>query len=410
MNFTDKLLLKIGEYLGLDLKYFVTNQLILSVATAVSALSGFLLSVLLARFVDKTTFGQYSLVLSIVTTLGFTGIYGLRSILPFEISKGREGFYSQAVKYSLFGSLAGSLFLIGCGLYYLKPDKPELFTSFLAAAVLFPFTNSFVFYQGVLTAKNMFVKQSLFSIIKSIIPTIAVAVVVLTKPVAFWLVTVGLLFQALVDLVFTKKTLSSMKNNKKSPEGLRYGLRLSGIWLLPMATANLDKILIAKVLGFEALAVYTFATLIPQQITNFLKNFQPLAIYKIGGMEKSQIKKDLPRKSLHLLFFIFPVIVLYVLVSPFIFKFFYPTYLESIPYSQIYAFGILGFPTTILTQSFHRLRQFRNTFKFTIFTVFVKLAVIYIFVINFGLFGAALAYVVNSFFEYIVARVLVSYS
>lgn len=401
---------KAGDILGLDLEYFVKNQVILSIATSSSIISGFILSILLANFVDKTTFGQYSLVLSIVTTLGFTGIYGLRSLLPFVISKGRDGFYNQALQFSFLGSLVGSFFLLGTGIYYLQPDKPELFKTFLLTAIIFPLSNSLVFYQGVLTGKKLFLRQSLYSIVKSIIPALAIALVVFIKPETFWLVFVGLVSQTFLDVIFTKKTLELLRNTKKSNKDLRYGLKLSGIWLLPMATANLDKILIAKMLGFEALAIYTFSFLIPQQISNFLKNLQPLAISKMTSLSSDSIKIDLPKKAFQLSLFILPIVLLYIIAAPIIFNTIYPNYKESIAYTQLYSIGILAFPATILTQSFHHLRQINNSFKFTLSTVFVKLSVVLTLVYFFGLTGAALAFVLNSFFEYFVAFYLVKNS
>lgn len=401
------LLTLLGDIFGIDSRFFLKNQFFLSLSTIANISIGFGLSILFARYVDKTTFGQYSLITYFVSTLGFTGLYGLRSILPFVITKKREGFYPQALKYSFVSSLVGSIFLIAAAIYYFQPDKPNLTGVLVLTAALFPFLNSFVFYPSVLTGKNRFAAQSMYLIIKAVIPNAVLAVVILIAPQTFWLILFSFTTQVAIDLILTRQTLKLLKNKTTSPKDLAYGLKLSIIWLFPMAIVHLDKILLAKLLGFEGVAVYTFAILIPQQITNFLKNFQPLAVFKISLLSERRVELDLPKKTFALMLFIVPFVVFYIIAAPAIFNLFYPAYKESVFYSQLYSLGILFFPTTILTQSFHHLRRITSSFKFSLTTSIMRVIVVLVFVPKFGLTGAALSFVICSLIEFIIALTLV---
>lgn len=404
----DDFLSLLEKTVKIDVRYFLKNQVFLSSATLVNILSGFVLSILFARYVSQNTFGQYSFIFFLIATLEFTGLTGLRSMLPFAISQGRDKFYTTSIKLTFLGSLLGLLILLITALYYSFPGKPYLSPTLIMAAFFFPFVTAFSLYSGFFTGKKMFFRNSIYAGLQAIVPNVLIALAIFYKPETFWLVFAGLFGQAILNLLFTYNSFTFIQKSSELLSDVRYGLKLSFVWLVSMAFKHLDKIVLAKLLGFEGVAIYTFAILIPQQISNFLKNIQPLAIFKMSGLSPSEIRSNLPRKSLQLMVLIIPLVVAYIVLSPYLFNYLYPAYSKSILPSQIYALGLVFFPTTILAQSFHHLKQLSKMTTFSLVTPALRLILVVFFVQRFGLVGAAWAFVVYSFLEFLVVFALVS--
>ncbi len=401
-----KLISFLGSKMGLDFDYFTKNQPYLSAATAVNIVTGFVLSILFAKFVYQTTFGIYSFIYSLIAILSFTSLLGLRSVLPYAIAKNKDGVFPRALKLSLTTSLLGSIGFIIAAFFYLQPNKPDLSTTLFVAALFFPLVSALAIYPAVLTGKKLFSLQGIFGILQATIPNILIAVVIVLKLDLFWLVFVGLSSQSILNVIFVRKSLGFLKNNRTSKKDMHYGLKLSLLWFLPTAIGNLDTVALAKFLGFEGVSIYACATLLPSQITNFLKNFQPLAVPKISKMSQEQIRKDLPGKSIQFSLFIIPLVLIYLILSPFLFHILYPKYTQSILASQIYSIGVVFFSSSLLTQSFHHLRQFKKMLEFSVIGPFVRIILVLLLVPKFGVIGASWAFVAYSLFEYILALFL----
>lgn len=403
----EDILLLLSKKLKLDIKFYIKNHIFLSMSTVLNIISGFILSILFARHVSQTTFGQYSFVFFLITTLEFTGLIGLKSTLPFVISQGRDRFYITCLKLSFLGSIVGVLALLAIALYYFLPGKPPLSPTLVLAAFFFPFLNALALYGSFFTGKKMFARSSIYAAIQAIVPNLFIAAAILYLPQTFWLVFAGVAVRSLLNIIFTFRSLSFANKKKESPDDVKYAIKLSFVWLIPLVSQHLDKILVAKLLGFEGVAIYSFAILIPQQIANLLKNILPLAISKIGDLPIDQVRLVLPKKSFQLMLLIAPIVFLYIIVSPLLFATFYPSYLESVKPSQIYALGIVFFPTNVLTQSFHHLKRLKNSFSFSVISNFFRLALLILFIPKFGILGAAISFAIFNFLEFLLALVLV---
>lgn len=398
----------LGKKLGIDLAYFLKNHFYLSTATTVNIITGFILSLLYARFLDKTTYGQYVLIFSLISTLGVTRITGLQSIFPYAVMSGAEGFFWMATKFSFIASLLGSLFLIGAGLYYSLPGKPPLSNPLYLAALLFPLVNALSYYTSYLPTRKMFEQFTFYSIIQSTIPNLFIAIAVILFPNIFWIILAALLPQSILNIYFTYKTLKLVKNNKTSSKDLHYGMKLSLVHFFPVLFQKVDDLILAKTLGFENLAIYSFANTIPREVGPFFSNIETVAAPKLGEMSEKRIFTDMPKKALQLTAFNFFPVLAYILVAPLFFHFFYPQYSQSILPSQIYSLTIIFGSFSLITQSFHRLRLIRSTVTFTWLTFIARLVFLVILIPKFGILGAALAAVLSEGFKLLLGLVMLA--
>lgn len=397
------ILLYLENKTRLNVRYFIRNQTYLSLATFVDIVSGFILSIFFARYLNKTVFGQYSLIFSIITILSITKLSGLQSVFPYAISKGRESFYPRVLRLSSLGSFVGSIILVFIAFYYSQPAKPEIEGALLITALIFPFINAFVYYPLYLSAKKRFDTQAIFSAAQSIIPNFFIVLAVIFNGNVAWIISAALIPQAILNLLFTYLTLKQTKNTGSYTEDIRYGLKLSVAYAPHIFSQSIDSIILAKFLGFEQLANYTFATNIFKRLTPFIKNLEAISIPKIGEMSEENIRKELPKKILMLTVLTAVFCAGYILLAPSFFRFFYPQYLASVFPSQVFSLYIIFYPFAIILQSFHKLRLFKEiaTLNFTVFLI--RVGMLLFMIPRFGMMGAVVAFVLDELIRFLIA-------
>jgi O-antigen/teichoic acid export membrane protein len=170
-----------------------------------------------------------------------------------------------------------------------------------------------------------------------------------------------------------------------------YGKHLSAANMLAAVANHADKILLFHFLGAAEVAIYTFATIIPDQVKGLFKNVRPLALSKFSNRTKDDVKSGLVRKSLLLLAVTSVVTMLYMVAAPTLFTFAYPQYTEAIVLSQVYAFSILfmsGAFVAVLIES-HKLVRIK--YKLSIISSIVRLILSVALVIPYGIWGAVIA-------------------
>jgi O-antigen/teichoic acid export membrane protein len=134
-------------------------------------------------------------------------------------------------------------------------------------------------------------------------------------------------------------TIKKLKPNSKTELGtISYGKHLSLMGVIGLVAGQIDKILIFHFLGAAELAIYSIAIAPPEQIKALLKNIKNLALPKFSEKSISEIKKTIYQKMAKLFLILIFIVGIYWFIAPYIFKMFFPQYLESLFYSQIFYF------------------------------------------------------------------------
>ena len=84
------------------------------------------------------------------------------------------------------------------------------------------------------------------------------------------------------------------------------------------------------------------------------------------------------------------VIILYVIAAPYIYKIFFPQYLNSIPYSQVFMLSFISLPASLLGLAFRSKIMKRELYLLKI-TPFIQVALLAILVPFYGIWGAIIA-------------------
>jgi len=81
----------LGQFLGQEDNYFLTQGSYLSIGHVISIICGFLLSIAFARFLPKEIYGQYRYILSVVAILAIFTLPGLKTAITQAVARGFEG-------------------------------------------------------------------------------------------------------------------------------------------------------------------------------------------------------------------------------------------------------------------------------------------------------------------------------
>jgi O-antigen/teichoic acid export membrane protein len=161
--------------------------------------------------------------------------------------------------------------------------------------------------------------------------------------------------------------------------------------MLRIGAQHADKVFLFHFLGAPQVAIYVLATAIPNELSSVFSHVNNLAFPKLVGRDAGELKASLPRKLLVFTLALIAIVALYVLVSPHLFRFFFPEYLSSVPYSQLFALTLLFLPVGVLLQRFYAARDLRVIGILNVAEPLVLLSLYVLLIPIFGIWGAVYA-------------------
>jgi O-antigen/teichoic acid export membrane protein len=392
-----------------DMIYLVKGGSWLGLSQIITIATGFGLSLAFTNLLSPETYGIYKYVLSIVSLLLITTLNGVDSAVTQSVARGFDGTLALGVRTKIKWGLFGSLGSVGVATYYYIQGNTVLAIAFIISAFFIPFIESFDLYNALLNGKKLFKKFSNWNSIKKIIPTgLLITTLYLTSNL-FIILSVYFLSALILNIWFFNKTTNDLlSNNLIDPDSMSFGKHLSVLNILSTLATELDKILVFHYLGAVQLAVYTIALAPVDQIKGILKNLNALAFPKFAEQKTIAIKETLAKKTTLLTIGSSVIIGVYIILAPLFFKLFFPKYIESVIYSQVLAFTLIGaiisgFLYTILEARAHT----KGLSFFNISTNILNLTILFPLVYYFGIWGAIGARGVSRFTSAIVAYLLV---
>ncbi len=382
----------------IDLRYFLGSGFYLNLNTIVGAASALVLSVFFARFLSKEVFGQYSFVVSVVSIASLFALPGMRTAVVQSVARGFFGNYRVGLRICLKWSLLGSLSLAGFSLYYFFSGATALWIGFLLAAVLFSPQSVSYFYPSYLAGAKQFKTSALYFSIYSL-----ASVLMFIAAVFLWgtlpaLIGVYFLSHILVSGVFTLRIYFRLKEDLVDVEAVRFGKHLSAVEALQTVAFYADNVLVGALLGFEELAVYTFAKILPEQVKSFARNIGELALPQLSQMSKADVGRSLMRKSWQFSAVMGVLVVAYIVAAPFLYKLLFPQYSDAVVYSQALALSVT-FPVILFNYAFQAHLLKRETFVGNVGSSFIQIFLLLALTPLYGLVGAVAARILGRFFS-----------
>lgn len=379
------------KYTKTDMVYLARGGSWLLLGQFFASSSALVMSIVFANYLPKETYGTYKFILSICSILAIPSLGGMGTAVTQAISQNKDKVFFQALRARLTWGILGGLGSVLLSGYYLYNQQTELAIAFLVVAVFIPLSDSLSLYGSLLGGKKDFKTSTRYDILSQIISASILLLTVIFTGNLYLLLLAYFSSWTILRFIFLRLTLRRYKlNNISDPEALTYGKHLSLMGILGMVASQVDKILIYHYLGPTELAVYSFAIAIPEQIRGVYKLSYGLALPKFSVFtDKEALKKSLIAKIRILTVLAGTIVVLYLFSAPLIYKFIFPNYISSIPYSRLFIFGLLLIPgADLLAMYFNVTKNIKILYRINNYPNFLAIIYSFVFIGLFGVTGA----------------------
>lgn len=332
------------KYTKTDMVYLASGGFLSLVYQVTSIIASLALAIVVGHIVPQAVYGEYKYILSVVSILSFFSLNGIGSAVAQSTAGGFEGALQQSFWTNIRWSALVFLLATGFGIYYFFLGNAVLAIGILIGGFLTPIFASANLYSYYLAGKMDFVRQIIYGILDNIIPIgLFIAVIFITRnPLA--LVATYFISNVLATLFFYRRTIRLYRPDptKTDRAMVSYSKHLSVMGILGGIADNLDQILLFHYVGAVQLAIYNFATAIPDQIKGPMKTIDAMILTRFTGTKSKNIRGSMRNKFFWFFIFTGAATALYFILAPFIFKVLFPAYIASIPYTRIYALWMVS--------------------------------------------------------------------
>lgn len=330
------------KYTKTDMVYLFQSGVWNNLSVIIPSIFALFLSIAFANFLPKEVYGTYQYLLSLSALVTAFGLGGMQHALVQSIARGNEGDLRVALKAQLkWNFVPMGVGLIGA-LYYALHGNWVVAGGFIVIAIFAPLTSAFNTYGALLSGKREFKRFFLYGLIANLAYYAAMFIAIIFFKQALVLIFINLAINTAAAIYLYRRTLTFAKPNSQTDPGtVRYGAHLSVMNAFVSIMTQLDSILVFHFLGAAQLAVYSFATFIPERM-GALSSFIGTSAYpKYAQRSLGEIQRSIVPQTLRAAAFGVLVMIAYILVAPFLFHILFPKYLDALPYTQWYAPVIL---------------------------------------------------------------------
>ncbi len=330
------------RYTRTDMVYLAQGGIWLTVGQVAAVFMSFALAVGFGHLASQDAYGNYKYVLTAAALIGAFSLTGLGTAIIQAVARGKEGVLRQAWKLNLQWSWGIVVISLAAAAYYgFAEQNFFLAASLCIVAVLLPLLNGFTLYDPYLIGKKDFRRNTLYGIFDSFFPTLLLLGALLLSDRAIVYVAAYFIGMTALAGICYWLTIRHARNKEQEPQLLHYSSHLSVMGFIATIADKIDSLMIFNLLGPAQLGVYAYAIAIPEQIKGMLKNLVPLSMPKFAERTLGEIKQTIWKR----IFVLAGVLSIgtgsYIFAAPYLFKVFFPVYIDSIPYSQIYAISLL---------------------------------------------------------------------
>ena len=392
-----KLLRLTEKYTKTDMVYLAKGGFWFSLNYILSILLAVFLLAAFANLIPPDVYGNYKFVFSVIGIISVFSLTGMGSAVVQSISRGFKKSFSHGHIKQLSWSMIPLFMGVVVSGYYFFQGNNLLGASFLVAGILSPLYANLSLYDSYFLGKKRFRKSATLSIIQQVFNFAVLLTALFLTDNVFVLVSVFVGSFFVTNFIFfllakreEVKTLE--KNEPLDKELVGNAKHLSLMKVFARLATELDKVLVFHFMGAIELAIYSFAFTPVAKIGGLNVVIKKIGLPKLATIPVPTLKKTLPRKIFILMGVSLVIAVIYAVLAPFIFKIFFPKYLDSVILTQAFA-GILVFtiPATVLNQVMVAHMKKKALYISQIVQPLIKIGLILALIPTFGLWGGVLA-------------------
>lgn len=395
----NKILDRLDNRLDMNLRLFMKNFSYMFANNIVTILLAMALSVMLARVLTKEVFGQYNFILSIFGLVSILSLPGVNTSLTRSCARGYDGSFIEGTKSKVRWSTFGSLTLLIIGIYYYIEGSFILSFGFTIAALFFISYYSFRTFHSFLIAKKRFKRYSVYLSVITIVANITTTVVAYYFRNLLIILFVLLGLTSLMNAIFFFRTLRERMNDKTDKDTVLYGKHLTLVNIVSMIKSHLDKIIVALLIGFEPVAIYSVAIIIPRQVKPLWSIIINMIFPDLSKKSRIDAHSAVRKRFKYMILLGIIIIVIGIIVIPPIISYFYSQkYLEAIFYAQLLMLLTISGPGTILAGLEESQKRLSNVYKISIIPPLINIALLFLLTPLYGLLGACIATMIGAGF------------
>ncbi len=402
----NKILLRIQKYVNIDMLYVAKGGFWLTLANIAPLPFSFVLSLAYAQL-SPESYGYYTYVLSLLGALSIFNLSGIDSAVVGAVTNNYDGTVSRALKTKINYGIIGSL----CGLivaaFFLNSNEPLLAYLMVVGLIFLPVINPLAIYQSFLNGKKQFAISTKYQILSKIITSATIfTTIMLTKNILI-VFFVNQSIYTFTNYLFYKITIQRFaKNTQVNQDNIDFGKHLSYSSIPATIIGQIDSIILFNFLGPAALAIYSFSTFLPKQVSGLFSNVSALALPKFAVHSAQEIKKTLLNKMAKMTVATGIAASLYIICAPFLYKYLFPQYISALHLSQIFALTIVLSASELPTAMLTSLKAKKQVYQLNITSQIIKLTLTVILIPLYGLWGAIIARVIYNFIYFLMSTFL----
>lgn len=399
------LLKKTQKYTKTDNIYLVSGGFYLTLKQIITTACALLLAVCYSHFLPKETYGHYKYILSIAGILAVFILPGMRTAVVRAIAKGKNSIFLKGtvirLRWSLLASLASLVFT---GYFWIIADNIHLALSFLLLAIVLPLTEVTDLYLSYLQGKKDFKNIFKYSSIVRIVSLISIAIAVILTNNLIIVILTYFLSNAIPNIFFSFRIHYKIKKEQPKKENIKkdlsFGKHLSLVSIISSVANYFDQILAYSLLGPISLALYSFAIIPINHINDILvRAMKSLVLPRFATRKREEIRTTIGGKFWRYLAATVFIIAVYVFAAPYLFKIFFPQYVESVFYSQVFSLTLITAPVLFFGTALTAHMMKREIYISNTATAIFKIIALVILVKFFGLWGLIFARIITQLFS-----------
>lgn len=368
----------------------------LSTVQIVSVSIGFFTSIIWARYVEKDVYGQYQVILSIMTIVNSLCLPGLSESLTISAAKGYDGNLTRIIKYKTLSLLAGSVAILCIAIYYYFSSDLKLSYALFIGVFIFPLFQLDSIWAAWLNGRGLLKRLSLYRVLTIISTAVMLLALVYFGIQDLEILVLGLIgLPGLLSVLITAGILTQRKNTVHDNDSIRYGFHTTAASLLSGLIAT-DRLFLHSYVSAEAVAVYSIANIFPDQLKSVFGVFNQIIIpksYRAGSVYDAWQNT---KKHFQVMFylFIFMGVLGFIMIPVIVPAFFSERYNSSVVYAQwLWLSFAIVIPTTHIANILRAQKKVKFVYSISVAQPVLSF-ILYFVLIRYGLPGIVLAKVI----------------
>jgi len=331
------------KYTKTDMVFLASGGVYSLVGQAASIIASLALAVAVSHLVSKESYGIYKYVVSVIAIFS---LFSLNSIGSAVFQSAAQGFDGVLIR-GFWENIRWSAAVFGGALlfavYYFIAGNNTLAIEILIGGAFSPFLASASLFGSFLGGKKDYYRLTIYGIFDNVLPILAFIAVIFFTDNPIVLVATYFLTNTLAALFFYRRTMLVYRARLNSVDAgfLNYSKHLSFMGIISGIANNIDQILLFHFVGAAQLAVYNFATAVPDQIRGPSKMLDSMLQAQYTRRTSQEIRSSMLNKVLWSTFGYVVATAVYITIAPWVYRFFFPQYTDAIWLSQLYSLWML---------------------------------------------------------------------